>query len=62
MDLWTNVMNYKSGKCVSIQFASQRDLILMDHIHVAHINRTLNSGADYLAKQGCGRPNLIWGY
>lgn len=45
MELWTNILNYKSGKSASIKFASHSDLNLLGQVHVAHINRTLNTGA-----------------
>lgn len=62
INLWTNFNKYLAGNSVSIQYARPMDLKNISLIQLAHINHAHNIGADFLAKQGARRPNIIWGY
>lgn len=61
MELLKNVKNYKAGNATSIKFSESRDLTGLQYISLDHIARAHNFSADFLAKQGLSRPNMIWG-
>lgn len=61
-NLYHNIQLYRAGRIRGVPFAENIDMDLYNFINIEHINRLHNRGADYLAKTGAHKPNIIMGW
>lgn len=61
-NLFQNIQRYRAGHITNIPYTDTINMGLYSNIFIEHINRQHNRGADYLAKQGATRPNIVRGW
>lgn len=61
-ELKHNVQQFRAGRTSTIQYAENVNFNDFKHIDIVYMDRNYNTGADYLAKQGSKRSNIIMGW